>query len=203
MTQATGTTRPGGRTARTRAAVHAATRELLAESADGTVEVAAVAARAGVHAATIYRRWRSAEGLIIDTIVADMTTRSPVPATGELHEDLLTWATNLLTDLRTHSNLAFVRALTRAAANDPQGLGVIAEFMAPRANEIQATLTASGVTGLTAQDVLDLLLAPAYFRALMAAPMDPATDATRLVDNIMAVRAAREAKAGKAEDGRA
>jgi len=46
MSQATGVTRPGGRTARTRAAVHAATRELLAESADGTVEIAAVAANA-------------------------------------------------------------------------------------------------------------------------------------------------------------
>ncbi|WP_424890165.1 hypothetical protein [Streptomyces sp. XH2] len=45
MTQASGIARPGGRTARTREAVRAATRELLAESTtDGTVEIAEVAA---------------------------------------------------------------------------------------------------------------------------------------------------------------
>ncbi|MBY8862816.1 TetR/AcrR family transcriptional regulator C-terminal ligand-binding domain-containing protein [Nocardia sp. CA2R105] len=188
MSQATGVTRPGGRTARTRAAVHAATRELLAESADGTVEIAAVAARSGVHIATIYRRWRSAEGLIIDTIVAELSARAPLPATGDLRADMLAWTTNLLADLRGPHSPAFLRSLTRAGAGGETELIDAAKFLEPRAREIQATLDASGTTVLHSGDVFEIILSPAYVRALVSAPLDPGVDAARLVDNLIAVR---------------
>ncbi|MEV7598766.1 hypothetical protein AB0O91_15420 [Kitasatospora sp. NPDC089797] len=189
MTQATGTARPGGRTARTREAVRAATRELLAESSDGTVDIAQVAARSGVHLATVYRRWRSADGLVIDAVVDELGSRSPMPATGDLHADLLAWVTRLLHDVAEPNHLAFFRALLRAGAGGGNGL----DFAEPRIRQIQATLDASGATVLTWLDVLELVLAPAYVRALLAMPMDPATEAVRLVDNLTAIRAAREA----------
>ncbi|QKW22505.1 TetR family transcriptional regulator [Kitasatospora sp. NA04385] len=188
MTQATGTSRPGGRTARTREAVHAATRELLAESADGTVEIAEVAARSGVHVATIYRRWRTADGLIIDTVVEELGRRSPLPATGDLRADLLHWIGRLLTDLREPGHLAFFRALLRTGGRVENGL----DFVEPRIRQLQDTLEASGTTVLTWTDLLELILTPAYVRALLSFPMDPATDAARLADNVMAIRAARE-----------
>lgn len=131
MAQATGVTRPGGRTARTREAVHAATRELLAESEDGTVEIAEVAARSGVHVATIYRRWRTAEGLVIDTIVDELATRSPLPATGDLRADLLTWATKLLDGLRKPVQLTLARAMIRAGEAGEQGSDDVARFSEP------------------------------------------------------------------------
>ncbi|WP_141717997.1 TetR/AcrR family transcriptional regulator [Nocardia altamirensis] len=187
MTQATGVTRPGGRTARTREAVHAATRELLAESEDGTVEIAAVAARSGVHIATIYRRWRTAEGLVIDTVVQDLGTRSPLPATGDLHSDMLTYATNLLTDLRQPDHLTFFRAMARAAGGET-GLIDVAQFAEPRMREIQATLDASNTTVLNSRDVFEIILSPAYIRALLSNSLDPESDAPRLVDNLIAVR---------------
>lgn len=168
--------------------MHRATRELLAESADGTVEIAEVAARSGVHPATIYRRWRSADGLIIDTIVDELDSRSPLPATGDLHADLLTWVTNLLTDLNQPGQLAFFRALLRAGGAGENGL----DFVEPRVRQMQAALDAAGATALTWMDVFELLLSPAYVRALLSLPMDPAADAARLVDNLMAVRSARE-----------
>ncbi|MEU1286624.1 hypothetical protein [Kitasatospora sp. NPDC005856] len=192
MAQASGTTRPGGRTARTREAVRAATRELLAESADGTVDIAEVAARSGVHLATVYRRWRTADGLIIDAVVDDLASRSPLPATGDLRADLQTWITGLLTDLTRPGDLAFSRALLRAGGEGRDAL----EFAEPRIRQIQATLDAAGVTVLTWVDLFELVLAPAYVRALLSAPMDPAVDAVRLVDNVLAVRSARERAAG-------
>ncbi|WP_158585302.1 TetR-like C-terminal domain-containing protein [Kitasatospora sp. SolWspMP-SS2h] len=188
MTQATGTSRPGGRTARTREAVHAATRELLAESADGTVEIAEVAARSGVHVATIYRRWRTADGLVIDTVVEELGRRSPLPATGDLRADLLGWTSRLLAELGEPGHLAFFRAMLRAGHQGERGL----DFVEPRIRQLRATLDAAGATVLTWGDVFELILAPAYVRALLASPMDPATDAPRLVDNILAIRTARE-----------
>jgi AcrR family transcriptional regulator len=193
MEQARGVTRPGGRTARTREAVHAATRELLTESEDGTIEVAEVAARAGVHVATIYRRWRSAEGLIIDTIVDELSTRSPLPATGDLRADMLTWATNLLTDLRHPTHRVFLQAVAKAGKGGDAGLSDLARFFGPRAQGLQATLDANGATVLDPQDIMEIILFPAYLRALLSLPMDPAADAPRLVDNLIAVRDHRTA----------
>ncbi|QEU89646.1 TetR family transcriptional regulator [Streptomyces kanamyceticus] len=188
VTQASGTARPGGRTARTREAVRAATRELLAESADGTVDIAEVSARSGVHIATIYRRWRTADGLIIDAVVDELGSRSPLPATGDLRADLHAWITNLLTDLTRPGHLAFFRALLRAGGDEQDGRG----FAEPRIQQIQATLDAAGATVLTWLDIFELVLAPAYVRALLTMPMDPSTEAERLVDNVLAVRSARE-----------
>ncbi|WP_067538450.1 TetR-like C-terminal domain-containing protein [Nocardia crassostreae] len=193
MAQATGTARPGGRTARTRAAVHEATRQLLAESADGTIEIAAVAARSGVHLATIYRRWRTVEGLVIDTIMEELTANSPVPATGDLRGDLLAWTTSMLTDLTQPRQRAFFRAMARASSAE-QGLIDMAEFTAPRMRQFQATLDASGTTVLDSRDIAELILSPAYIRALVAMPLNPATDAERLVDNVIAVRDHRAAR---------
>ncbi|WP_157868618.1 TetR-like C-terminal domain-containing protein [Streptomyces caatingaensis] len=193
MTHAPGTARPGGRTARTREAVRAATRELLAESTDGTVDIAEVAARSGVHLATVYRRWRTADGLIIDAVVDDLDSRSPLPATGDLRADLHTWITNLLTDLTHPGHLAFFRALLRAGGDGQDTLA----FAEPRIRQIQATLDAADATVLTWMDIFELVLAPAYVRALLSMPMDPATEAVRLVDNVLAVRSAREHRAAE------
>lgn len=191
MTQSSGTIRTGGRTARTREAVHAATRELLAESPDGTVEMAAVAARSGVHLATLYRRWRTPEGLIVDMMVTDLSTSSPLPATGDLRADLTAWVTSLLTGLAQPSDLAFIRALLKVGNNAENGTSDVPEFVEPRASEIQATLDAAGTTTITWMDVFELVLAPAYIRALLGRPLDPQADTERLVDNVLAVESSR------------
>ena len=49
--------RPGGRSARVRAGVLAAARELVAEQGYEPVSIEQIAARAGVHKTTVYRRW--------------------------------------------------------------------------------------------------------------------------------------------------
>ncbi|MEU4828600.1 TetR family transcriptional regulator, partial [Actinomadura sp. NPDC023710] len=56
--RATGAVRPGGRTARTRAAVLAATQGELEEAGYAGLTLEKVAERSGVHLATLYRRWR-------------------------------------------------------------------------------------------------------------------------------------------------
>ncbi|RKE16874.1 hypothetical protein BX266_0119 [Streptomyces sp. TLI_171] len=128
-----------------------------------------MAARSGVHVATIYRRWRTADGLIIDTVVEELGRRSPLPATGDLRADLLTWTGRLLADVREPGHLAFFRAMLRAGGQGEHGL----DFAEPRIRQLQATLDASGTTVLTWADVFELILSPAYVRALLAFPMDP------------------------------
>ncbi|MEU1657371.1 TetR/AcrR family transcriptional regulator C-terminal ligand-binding domain-containing protein [Streptomyces griseofuscus] len=200
MTQAAGTIRPGGRSAKTRDAVHAAVRALLDTSPDGTVTVAEVAERSGVHPATIYRRWRTPEGLVLDTLFEELSRRSPLPVTGDLRADALVYTQRLLADLCEDKNLALARvfaAATRSGTLDADGLN---QFVEPRTRQIEAMLTAAGTGELDVQDVLELILAPAYTHALLANPLRTDADAERLVDNLLAVLAQRRAHAGAAGD---
>lgn len=80
--------RPGGRTARVRAQVLAAVEAELTENGYDAMTVDTVAARAGVHRTTVYRRWRDVGGLIADVFAAATDLDWHPPDTGSLRGDL-------------------------------------------------------------------------------------------------------------------
>ena len=63
--------------------------ELLAEVGYDAMSMDAVAARAGVGKATIYRRWSGKAPLVLDTVRARGFQLEEVPDTGSLREDLV------------------------------------------------------------------------------------------------------------------
>ncbi|MEU6328991.1 TetR/AcrR family transcriptional regulator [Streptomyces sp. NPDC047049] len=65
-----------------------ATVAVLQESGYGRLTTAAVAKRAGVSTATLYRRWRSKEDLVVGTAVRWASDLGPQPDTGSLEGDL-------------------------------------------------------------------------------------------------------------------
>lgn len=161
--------RTGGRSARVRSAVHNAVTELLAEP-DGELTVAAVAARSGVHATSVYRRWGTLEALLLDVAVDRLNTASPMPDTGTLRGDLVNYARNAAHDLAQPDGLAFLRAVINAsgAGQHPETDPATA-FLAGRGAQIQTMLdrtTGRGEPRLRYTDVLDVVLAPLYLRAL-------------------------------------
>lgn len=191
MVQVSGISRPGGRTARTRAAVHGAVREMLSERG-AELTIPAVAKRSGVHATTLYRRWRTIEALLLDMEVAELNDSSPVCATGNLRADLEAYVRQLLKDLRQPGKLGFLRALFAAASKETtaaehSGTLDLASIVAPRVEQIQAVLDASRVTDITAIRIVELMIAPAYFWAQLGYPLDPDKDTDRLVETVFAV----------------
>lgn len=80
--------RPGGRTSRIRAQVLDAVRAELAEHGYDGLTMDAVAARAGVHRTTVYRRWRDVGGLLADVFEAASDDDWQPQDTGSLHGDL-------------------------------------------------------------------------------------------------------------------
>ncbi|TNY35107.1 TetR/AcrR family transcriptional regulator [Thermomonospora catenispora] len=91
MSPASSTTparRPGGRTARVRAQVLAAVRAQLVEHGYDALTIDAVAARAGVHRTTVYRRWRDVGGLLADVLDETSDDDWRPPDTGSLEDDL-------------------------------------------------------------------------------------------------------------------
>jgi AcrR family transcriptional regulator len=177
--------RPGGRSARIRAAVHRAVEELVAESGPDAVTVPAVAERAGVHATTIYRRWNSAPELLAAVAVSRLTGDVVVPDTGSLRGDLRQWARDVAADLGDPDALALLRTVAGAATER----GAANACLQDRRQQLEAMLERDRERGEeppALDPLLEGLLGPIYFRALLdAAPMAPAR-AEAVVDELLA-----------------
>jgi AcrR family transcriptional regulator len=109
--------RPGGRSARIRAAVLDAVAAIIAENEVGGLTIEAVAQRAGVARTTVYRRWPTRSSLIADLLVSRARVEIPAPDTGTLEGDLTTLTTAAAAALRG-PNLAILRAAVSASAAD-------------------------------------------------------------------------------------
>jgi AcrR family transcriptional regulator len=81
--------RTGGRSARVHAAVLEATLGVLYERGFDALTLREVAERAEVHESSIYRRWGTKAGLVIDALLSRLVDEVPTPDTGSLREDLL------------------------------------------------------------------------------------------------------------------
>ncbi|MGW7616330.1 TetR-like C-terminal domain-containing protein [Streptomyces antimycoticus] len=156
--------RPGGRSARIRAAVHRAVAELLTDEADELLTIPVVAARAGVHATTVYRRWGSVGELLTDVATSRFSGGIVVPDTGSLREDLERYASDLAKDLNDPDTLPLVRA-TIGTAGDQGASACTGE----RQQQLQAMLErerARGHQTPTVERVTDAVIAPLYYRAV-------------------------------------
>lgn len=164
--------RPGGRSARVRAAVHRAVKELVAEEVGEQLTIPVVAARAGVHATTVYRRWGSVADLLADVTTSRFSGDIVVPDTGSLRGDLERYASDLAKDLSDPDTLALVRATIGTGGE--QGA---AACRGERQQQLEAILEreqARGNQTPTLEHTADAVLAPLYYRAVFTnLPLTP------------------------------
>lgn len=175
--------RPGGRTARTTEAVYAAVNGLLAERPSAEITLPMIAELAGVAATSLYRRWGDVRTLLLEAAVARLVREQPLPDTGSLRRDLVTWARAVATSLATHDGAVFLRIQVGFGVAGPESQ----RAMAPRLEEIEDMLKRARARGELAPDILqvtDHLLGPLYMRALFGAPADEAA-AEGLVDDVL------------------
>jgi AcrR family transcriptional regulator len=158
--------RPGGRSARVDEAVLAAGRELVSTGGTDAVTVAELARLSGVHAASIYRRWGGAPGVVLALATRELQHSAPLPHSGRLYDDLLGYAAGVARSVESADGLDFLRAVV-SATDDPAHSP--AEALVARGAELQEMLEAAARNGeprLEFTDVLDGILAPIYFRKL-------------------------------------
>ncbi|WP_242883001.1 TetR-like C-terminal domain-containing protein [Actinomadura litoris] len=164
--------RPGGRSARVRADVHRAVRELLADEAGEPPTIPVVAARAGVHPTTVYRRWGSVGELLADVTGSRFSGGFVVPDTGDLRGDLERYAFNLAKDLGDPDSLALIRATIGVA-----GAQGAAACLGERRQQLEAILEreeARGGRPPALDHTTDAIIAPVYFRAVFThLPLSP------------------------------
>jgi len=128
-----GTLRPGGRTARTRAAVLAAVTAELTEHGYAGASVERVAARAGIAKTTIYRRWGGLGGLLADIMAGHAEQEIPVPDEGDLGLDLRALSRAVVATLTSPAIGAAFTSIVAAAVQDPAARKVLSQFIDGRA----------------------------------------------------------------------
>ncbi|GAA3192653.1 TetR-like C-terminal domain-containing protein [Streptomyces virens] len=166
-----GTVRPGGRTARVRAAVLQAAGDCLAERGFAYLDLADVARRAEVGKTTVYRRWGSVTGLVAD-LLADMAEQSlPRTETGTLLGDLRANARLVQRTLADPRQGALFRAVIAAATCEPKTAEALHHFYDTRVEEWapcvrQAVDRGEVPEGTDPHEVIRAVSAPLYYRLL-------------------------------------
>ncbi|WP_263656547.1 TetR/AcrR family transcriptional regulator [Nonomuraea aurantiaca] len=169
--------RPGGRSARVRAAVHRAVTDLIAERGHGNFTVGDVASRAGVADTSVYRRWGTLEALVTDVAITWLTATSPIPDTGSLEGDLRAYAAGVARDVTGPEGLAVLRLVIALSTAGEAGVRARDAFVAERGRQLQGMLDRARDRGEhppEGLDILDHLLAPMYVRILFGTgPLTP------------------------------
>lgn len=146
--------------------------EVLADQGPGKFTVDAVAARAGVGKATIYRRWPSRGALLLDTAHHRMGLQVEDIDTGSVVEDIVAALTDLGTKLRETAAGKVLPVVMAEAQVSSEMRRILAGFAADR-RRLPQTIVERGVErGELPPDtdvglVLDVLSGTIFFRVLL------------------------------------
>lgn len=165
--------RPGGRSARVREAVLAATAAELSERGFAAMTIEDIAARSGVHKTTIYRRWSTLSQLVADAAVEVSATTVPIPDTGSIESDLREMARSIVALVTSESGGALVAALFSDAVRTPEVARLKREFYSARYELADIVVRRAVERGeisekVSATDLLAAVAAPIYYRLLVA-----------------------------------
>jgi AcrR family transcriptional regulator len=174
--------------------------ELLGERGLAATSMDAVAERAGVSKATIYRWWDSKELLALDALYAAWDTAGLVTRqTGTLRAEMLALVRPWVRLVATGPSARILTALLAEAQNDPEfGQAYRAHFIEPRRDQARAVFSRAIARGeipaaIDVEVAIDLLWGPLYHRLFHGhAPLNERF-ARRSVDTALAGILPREA----------
>ncbi|MBB6172601.1 AcrR family transcriptional regulator [Nocardiopsis mwathae] len=169
-------------------AILSAALDLLAERKDvGGISMEAIAARAGVGKATIYRRWPGKVELFTDAVT---TLRSPLPrlGTGSARDDLVKIVAQICDEMDSPLQRA-ISTLMMSESHPEIGTRIKRQVVAPRHEAVFRTLE-RGIErgeldpGLHPDTVLYLLVGGALSYVRNATDVSPQRCAELLVDTV-------------------
>lgn len=166
--------RPGGRTARVRAAVLDAAGDLLVEHGFAAIDLAQIAERAGVGRTTVYRRWGTPAGLVADLVTAMAEESLPRTDTGSLLGDLTAQARLVQKTLSDPRQGRLFKALIVAAACDDNAATALHSFYDARyavwAPSVTDAIDRGELPATTdPEQVVRAVSAPLYYAFLVSA----------------------------------
>lgn len=160
------------REARADRAILEAALELIAEGGVPDLRMDAVAARAGVGKAAIYRRYRSKDELVAAAVAA-LVSEITVPDTGSTHADLLALMRDAVEVYSGPVAAGAMPSLVEAMSRNPELAEAVRDgFLAARRSALREVLDRGIGRGDLAQDLdaelaLDVLGGPLFYRLLI------------------------------------
>ena len=159
------------RVERSKAAILEATLSLLAEQGVAGLTVDAVAARAGVGKATVYRHWSSRAELIVDA-VSSLVVEDEAVDRGSLREDLKAAYDRIGQVCSTGPLARILPTLAEAAGRDPELAHVHKDFVTRRRQRLVAAVERAAERGelrpgLDPSIVADLVAGPMFYKKLV------------------------------------
>jgi AcrR family transcriptional regulator len=160
------------RSEKARHAILDAAAELLLLRGLAAVTMDAVAERAGVSKATIYRWWPSKEMLALDALLDWAAATAPPRDTGSLRGDVLALLRPWVREIRRRPFGPVIAALINEAQSDPKFAHAYrTRFVEPRRDAMRAVFARAGERGelpaeLDVEVALDLIYGAVYHRLL-------------------------------------
>jgi AcrR family transcriptional regulator len=191
--------RPPGRprSERARRAILQAANELLEGEGFAAVTVEAIAERAGVSKATVYRWWPNRAAVVMDGFLSTVSSEVPFPHTGHAREDIRLHMQRL-TEAFGGKMGRTVAALIAEGQTDPELAEALrSRWLTVRRAEAREILELGIERGEFREDLdlevaVDVLYGPIYYRMLVGhAPLDEAF-ADALADQVFAGLGARD-----------
>jgi AcrR family transcriptional regulator len=166
-----------------------ATLELMREVGFGRLTVDAVAARAGVGKATIYRRWPSKSELVLASarcLVSDIE----VPDTGSVRSDLQRHVRDIVTHMKSSPMGRIMPALAAEARENPELDALLREFASDKRRLVRQVLQRGRERGEIRSDVdlevlIDLLAGPIFYRCVVFGAPPSVAHMSKVVDLVL------------------
>jgi AcrR family transcriptional regulator len=185
--------RPPGRprSEQARVAILRSTLKLLGEDGFSDLGIEAVAARAGVGKATVYRWWPDKAALITDAFASSASRKLHFPDTGSVYTDMSQQMRQLIKIFRSRRG-RIVSAILAAGQSDKNVIRAFRDrFLKPRRHEAYATLQRGIQRGELRKNIdmnllLDSLYGPIYMRFLIRHRKLTPDFADRLCDLVLA-----------------
>jgi AcrR family transcriptional regulator len=167
-------TRPRGRprSERARSAILTAAADLILDEGGLAASMDAVAERAGVSKATIYRWWPSKEMLVLDALLDLFGGGAPDADTGSLHEDLLALVLHFVHQVEGRQLGRVIAALAAEAQSNPDFAEAYhTHYIGHRRKPVRAALERAIERGaapaaLDVDAAIDLIYGPLHHRLL-------------------------------------
>jgi len=176
------------RSARIDGAVIEATGKLLAEKGYTATSIETIARRAGVGKATIYRRWRSKEELVVELLSHVAAGVEPVPDLGDTQSELLRLVSEAIEHLSRTPTGGIIQGLASELSRNPKLSRLVRErVISLRRSEVGAVLERGIARGdlradTDAEIAHELLIGPAYYHLLLGGKRLDEQFAKRIVD---------------------
>jgi len=145
MADAERASRPGGRTARVRTDVLAAVEIELADHGYDGLTIDAVAARSGVHRTTVYRRWKTVAGLLVDLLQAGADDAWKPADTGSLEGDLIAINREVFAALTARPSVT--QAVIAASFRTPEAAEALTNFWNDRYTRTETVVRRAIIRG--------------------------------------------------------